>query len=107
MGKAKRGKLSRRVRHDPVGLPPSPAGGAVDGGGAGAAGGGGGGGAKAERAHVLLQEVGSDEGRREMRWSMWCVIWVGWCCVGVGCGWLSSLPLHPTVHPSIHAPIIH
>lgn len=56
MGKAKRGKLSRRVRHDPVGLPPSPAGaaGAGGGGGAGAVGGSGG---KAERVHVLLEEV--------------------------------------------------
>jgi hypothetical protein len=57
MGKAKRGKLSRRVRHDPVGLPPSPAGAAgAGGGGAGAVGGSGG---KAERVHVLLEEVRS------------------------------------------------
>lgn len=56
MGKAKRGKLSRGARHDPVGVPPSSAptsaaAAAAAGGAAGAAG------AKAERAHVLLQEV--------------------------------------------------
>jgi hypothetical protein len=59
MGKAKRGKLSRQARHDPVGLAPSlPKGtGAAASGGGGAAAGAGGGG-KAERVHVLLQEVG-------------------------------------------------
>lgn len=56
MGKAKRGKLSRRARHDPVGLPPSPAGATSAAGGGGLAGPDGRG---AGKAHVLLQEVGA------------------------------------------------
>lgn len=67
MGKAKRSKLSRRARHDPVGLPPSPAGAtsAADGGGAAGADGG-----RAGKAHVLLQEVRSrvNQSKRGFEW---------------------------------------
>ena len=56
MGKAKRGKLSKRARHDPLGGPRSPGGlkGAAGGGAESASGGGGG---RGNQAHVLLQEV--------------------------------------------------